>query len=59
MNRRTATRRSFLKMSAALGAAPWIVPSSAFGANAPSNRVNVAHLGVGPRQRVDRDVRSA
>ena len=49
MNRRTATRRSFLKMSAALGAAPWIVPSSVFGANAPSNRVNVAHLGVGGR----------
>lgn len=49
MNRRTATRRSFLKASIALGAAPWIVPSTVFGANAPSNRVTVAHLGVGGR----------
>ncbi|HPJ98543.1 MAG TPA: Gfo/Idh/MocA family oxidoreductase [Candidatus Hydrogenedentes bacterium] len=49
MNRRATTRRNFLKMSAALGAAPWIVPSSVFGAKAPSNRVNVAHLGMGGR----------
>ncbi len=49
MNRRATTRRNFLKTSAALGAAPWLVPSSVFGANAPSNRVNVAHLGMGSR----------
>lgn len=47
--KKTTSRRSFLKATAALGAAPWIVPSTVFGANAPSNRVTVAHLGVGSR----------
>jgi len=45
------SRRSFLKGAAALGGAisgfPTIVPSSVFGANAPSNRVTLGHIGVG------------
>ncbi len=43
-------RRQFIKRSAATGAAlalPAIVPSSVFGANAPSKRVAVGHIGVG------------
>lgn len=43
-------RRDFLKFSGALGAAlaiPTIVPSSVFGANAPSNRINIGCIGVG------------
>ncbi len=49
MKQNSSTRRDFLKRSAALAAVPWIVPSSVFGANAPSNRVNVAYLAVGSR----------
>ncbi len=44
-----ASRRDFLKSVAAAGVAPAIVPSSVFGANAPSERVNVAAFGVGGR----------
>ena len=41
-------RRTFLKsMSAAAIAAPTIVPSSVFGQNAPSNRINMATIGTG------------
>jgi predicted dehydrogenase len=42
------TRRDFLKMGtvAALGF-PTIVPSTVFGENAPSNRINVGAIGVG------------
>ena len=40
------SRRNFLK-AAALAAVPSIVPASVFGQNAPSNRINVAHIGVG------------
>jgi len=43
-------RRSFLKGSVAVVAAagfPSIVPSSVFGENAPSNRINVGAIGVG------------
>ncbi len=48
------TRRSFLRgASAALVGAPMIVPSSVFGANAPSNRVNLAAFGVGGRGTAD------
>lgn len=46
------SRRSLLKHSAAAAAAisaPVIVPSSVFGQNAPSNRVNLAAIGVGGR----------
>ncbi|AQT68143.1 Inositol 2-dehydrogenase [Anaerohalosphaera lusitana] len=43
-------RRSFLKKTAAATGAlsiPTIVPSSVFGKNAPSNRVNIGCIGVG------------
>lgn len=46
------SRRSFLKLSAGAGAAvlaPTIVPSSVFGAEAPSNRVTVGAIGTGSR----------
>jgi hypothetical protein len=45
----TKTRRHFLKSAAALAAAPTIVPSRVFGRTAPSNRVNLAAIGVGGR----------
>lgn len=44
------SRRAFLKMSAgaaAVAAFPAIVPSTVFGAQAPSNRINVGAIGVG------------
>ncbi|HEY4086190.1 MAG TPA: Gfo/Idh/MocA family oxidoreductase, partial [Bryobacteraceae bacterium] len=41
------TRRTFLKTSAVLAGFPAIVPSSVFGQNAPSNRINVGAIGVG------------
>jgi predicted dehydrogenase len=47
-----ATRRAFLQSAAATGLAislPAVVPSSVFGQNAPSNRVNLAAIGVGGR----------
>jgi threonine dehydrogenase-like Zn-dependent dehydrogenase len=46
----TITRRQFLKSSAVTAAAltaPIIVPSSVFGANAPSNRVTIGSIGLG------------
>ena len=46
---RTKSRRSFLKSAAALAAAPMIVPSSVFGRPAPSNRINLAAIGLGNR----------
>jgi predicted dehydrogenase len=44
------TRRSFIKAAAGAAAVagfPAIVPSSVFGQNAPSNRINVGAIGVG------------
>jgi glucose-fructose oxidoreductase len=42
------TRRGFLKAALAAGAAPMVVPSNIlYGATAPSNRVNLASVGVG------------
>lgn len=43
------SRRGFLKttVAAATLAAPYYVPASVFGANAPSNRITVACIGVG------------
>ena len=45
------TRRDFLHNAAAIGAAaisiPTIVPSSVFGANAPSNRITMGMIGMG------------
>ena len=43
----THTRRQFLKRTAAAAAAPTILPSTVFGANAPSNRVTIGMIGVG------------
>src|SRR5579863_3501996 len=44
------TRRDFLRRAAAASGAltfPLIVPSRLFGADAPSNRVRVGHIGCG------------
>jgi len=50
-NQSQITRRSFLKGTAAIGGAaiglPAIVPSSVFGANAPSSRIVFGAIGVG------------
>jgi len=46
------SRRDFLKATAA-AAAPLVVPSSVFGADAPSNRIHVALIGCGNQSRVD------
>lgn len=43
------TRKNFLKTAAAAVAAPMIVPSTVLGKTAPSNRVNLALIGVGGR----------
>ncbi len=51
--RATLTRRSFLKGAAAIGL-PAIIPSSALGldgAVAPSNRITMGIIGIGPRGR--------
>jgi myo-inositol 2-dehydrogenase/D-chiro-inositol 1-dehydrogenase len=45
MNRREFVIKSSVALTAL--AAPTIVPSSVFGANAPSNRINVAFIGTG------------
>ena len=48
-NVRTMNRREFLSRSAAVGASlavPMIVPSSVFGADAPSNRITVGSIGA-------------
>jgi len=45
----TISRRDFLRSAAALAAAPAIVPAGVFGRNAPSNRINLAAIGVGNR----------
>ena len=50
MKKRKQSRREFLSNSiktAAIFALPSIVPSSVFGKNAPSNRINVAAIGTG------------
>jgi hypothetical protein len=48
MSKRGITRREFIR-SAAVLAAPVIVPSTVFGRNAPSSRVHLAAIGVGNR----------
>ncbi len=45
------TRRDFLKAAAGVVIAPNIIPSTAWGAAAPSNRLNVAIIGCGGRGR--------
>ncbi|WP_442482642.1 Gfo/Idh/MocA family protein [Aeoliella sp. SH292] len=43
-----SSRRSFLKEAGAIAvAAPYVVPASVFGKDAPSNRVNVGFIGLG------------
>ncbi|MBN2376051.1 MAG: Gfo/Idh/MocA family oxidoreductase [Sedimentisphaerales bacterium] len=49
MNNKGITRRTFLRSTAAAVVAPMIVPASVFGQNAPSNRINLAAIGVGNR----------
>lgn len=46
-DRNNTSRRRFLSTSAAAVAAPYFVPASVFGANAPSNRIAVACIGTG------------
>src|SRR5204863_8263262 len=55
MKKRNQSRREFLSNSlkaSAFLALPSIVPSSMFGRNAPSNRINVAAIGTGRSSRV-------
>ena len=50
IRRMHTTRRDFLKAAALAGAGlafPTIVPSSVFGQNAPSNRLNLGMIGMG------------
>ena len=49
----TLSRRSFLKVSAAALTVPVVVPSTVFGANAPSNRITIGCIGVGRMGRGD------
>jgi hypothetical protein len=49
MSETKISRRDFLLTTAAVLAAPAIVPASVFGRTAPSNRVNLAAIGVGGR----------
>lgn len=41
------SRRRFLQATAGVIAAPYVLPSSVFGANAPGNRITVGCIGVG------------
>ncbi len=43
----TISRREFIGCALSAIAAPTIVPASVFGANAPSNRINVGFIGTG------------
>jgi len=43
----TTSRRSLLKMLAASSAAPMIIPSRLFGADAPSKKITLGFIGVG------------
>jgi predicted dehydrogenase len=47
MNPSRLTRRSFLAAAGAALAAPYVVPSSVRGANAPSNRITLGCIGTG------------
>lgn len=50
MRKKNISRRDFIKNSVAASAAlsvPTIVPSTVFGADAPSNRINVGQIGCG------------
>jgi predicted dehydrogenase len=41
------SRRSFLSRTSVAFALPWIVPSTVFGAESPSKKINVGFIGVG------------
>ena len=49
----TVSRRRFVKTAAASVVAPYVVPRTVFGKTAPSNRINLALIGVGNQSRVD------
>jgi len=54
--RGSSTRRDFLKTAAVFSAAayaPQVVPSSVFGADAPSNRIHVGFIGCGNQSTID------
>lgn len=46
---KNTSRRNFIGKAAAAIAAPTIIPASVLGKNAPSNRVNMAFIGLGNR----------
>src|SRR5688500_10735172 len=46
------SRRKFLKNSVIISLAPYIVPASVFGKNAPSNRINIGAIGTGRISRI-------
>ena len=43
---KSINRRTFLAASAAMAAAPMILPSTAWGQNAPSNRIHIGCIGL-------------
>ncbi len=47
------TRRDFIAAASTAFMVPTIVPSSVFGVNAPSNRINIAQIGCGNQSRAD------
>src|SRR6478672_8701149 len=49
----TNSRRKFLNAAACAIAAPAVVSRTAFGANAPSNRINVGFIGLGNQSTLD------
>ena len=53
MTFKRTSRRNFLNTTAAAAAIPTILPSSVFGAEAPSNRVTIGCVGVGRMGRGD------
>ena len=57
-NRHGVSRRDFLKATSASAAfaAPALMPSSVFGMNAPSNRINVGVIGTGTRGTPDMEI---
>jgi predicted dehydrogenase len=52
-SKRRLTRRDFVVAAGAALGAPLVVPSSVWGSNAPSSRINVAFIGCGNQSRVD------
>lgn len=46
-------RRSFMKTAALSASAPYIVPSTVFGENAPSNRITIGCIGTGFQWGID------